>query len=39
VQRYFIKGGKDNTKFTYDGQDVVLDNNDGVITKYQNGSI
>jgi RHS repeat-associated protein len=37
IQRYFIKGGKDNTKFTYDGQDVVLDNNDGVITKYQNG--
>jgi RHS repeat-associated protein len=32
-----IKSGKDNTKFTYDGQDVVLDNNDGVITKYQNG--
>jgi RHS repeat-associated protein len=37
TQRYFIKGGKDNTKFTYDGQDVVMDNNDGVITKYQNG--
>jgi RHS repeat-associated protein len=37
VQRYFSRGGKDNTKFTYDGQDVVQDNNDGVITKYQNG--
>jgi YD repeat-containing protein len=33
----FIAGGKENTKFTYDGNDVVLDDNFGVITKYQNG--
>jgi hypothetical protein len=32
-----IAGGKENTKFTYDGNDVVLDDNSGVITKYQNG--
>lgn len=36
VQRYF-KGGKENTKFIYDGQDVLADDNAGVLTKYQNG--
>ncbi len=36
ISRY-IAGGKENTKFTYDGNDVVLDDNFGVITKYQNG--
>jgi len=36
VQRYFV-GGKENTKFIYDGQDVLVDDNNGVLTKYQNG--
>jgi RHS repeat-associated protein len=36
ISRYIV-GGKENTKFTYDGNDVVLDDNSGVITKYQNG--
>ncbi len=36
VQRYFV-GGKENTKFIYDGLDVVADDNSGVLTKYQNG--
>jgi RHS repeat-associated protein len=36
VQRYLV-GGKENTKYTYDGLDVVLDDNSGVLTKYQNG--
>jgi RHS repeat-associated protein len=29
--------GSEVTKFTYDGEDVILDDNKGVITKYQNG--
>jgi len=37
VQRYFV-GTKENTKFIYDGQDVLVDDNNGVLTKYQNGS-
>ncbi|MGH9949597.1 MAG: RHS repeat domain-containing protein, partial [Pyrinomonadaceae bacterium] len=36
VQRYLV-GNKENTKFIYDGLDVVLDDDKGVITKYQNG--
>lgn len=36
VQRYTV-GNKENTKFTYDGHDVLLDDNDGTLTKYQNG--
>lgn len=36
VQRYFV-GGRENTKFIYDGLDVVMDDNGGVLTKYQNG--
>ena len=36
VQRHF-KGGKENTKFIYDGQDVLADDNDGTLTKYING--
>jgi RHS repeat-associated protein len=36
ISRY-VAGGKENTKFTYDGNDVVLDDNSGVFTKYQNG--
>lgn len=36
VQRY-IGGGKENTKFIYDGQDVLVDDNNGTLTKYQNG--
>jgi RHS repeat-associated protein len=36
ISRYIV-GGKENTKFTYDGNDVILDDNSGVITKYQNG--
>ena len=35
--RRHIAGGKENTKYTYDGQDVVIDDNAGVLTKYQNG--
>lgn len=29
--------GKENTKYTYEGDDVLLDNDDGTITKYLNG--
>ena len=29
--------GKERTKFTHDGQDVLLDDNSGTLTKYQNG--
>jgi RHS repeat-associated protein len=36
VQRA-IAGGKENTKFTYDGQDVLVDDNSGTLTKYLNG--
>ena len=36
MQKYF-KGTKENTKFIYDGQDVLVDDNNGVLTKYQNG--
>ncbi len=36
VQRYIV-GGKENTKFIYDGQDVLVDDNNGTLTKYQNG--
>jgi RHS repeat-associated protein len=36
VQRYLV-GNKENTKFIYDGLDVVADDNAGVLTKYQNG--
>ena len=37
VQRY-IGGSKENTKFIYDGQDVLVDDNGGVLTKYINGA-
>ena len=37
VQRYFIRGGSENTKYIYDGMDVVADDNGGTLTKYQNG--
>ena len=36
VQRYFA-GTKENTKFIYDGQDVLVDDNSGTLTKYING--
>ncbi|CAN5599630.1 hypothetical protein BH10ACI1_BH10ACI1_00460 [soil metagenome] len=36
VQRFLV-GGKENTKFIYDGLDVVMDDNFGTLTKYQNG--
>jgi RHS repeat-associated protein len=36
VQRYFV-GGKENTKFIYDGDDVLVDDNNGTLTKYING--
>ena len=36
VQRYIV-GGKENTKFIYDGNDVLVDDNNGVLTKYQYG--
>ena len=36
VQR-FIPGGKENTKFIHDGQDVLADDNAGTLTNYQNG--
>lgn len=36
VQRATV-GGKENTKFTYDGNDVLVDNNSGYLTKYING--
>jgi RHS repeat-associated protein len=37
VQRYTI-GGRENTKFIYDGQDVLVDDNSGTLTKYINGA-
>jgi RHS repeat-associated protein len=36
VQRY-VRGGSDNTKFIYDGPDVIVDDDSGTLTKYQNG--
>ena len=36
VQR-FVPGGRENTKFIYDGEDVVADDDGGTLTKYQNG--
>lgn len=36
VQRYTV-GNAENTKFTYDGQDVLVDDNFGTLTKYVNG--
>ncbi|MBK8813139.1 MAG: RHS domain-containing protein [Acidobacteria bacterium] len=36
IQR-FIVGGKENTKFIYDGADVIADDNSGTLTKYING--
>jgi RHS repeat-associated protein len=36
IRRYLV-GNKENTKFTYDGQDVILDDNNGVLIRYQNG--
>jgi len=36
VQRYIV-GGKENTKFIYDGEDVLVDDNNGTLTKYLNG--
>ncbi len=36
VQRYTV-GNAENTKFTYDGQDGLVDDNSGTLTKYLNG--
>jgi RHS repeat-associated protein len=36
VQRV-LGSGKENTKFIYDGLDVLVDDNSGTLTKYQNG--
>lgn len=36
VQR-IVGNSKENTKYTYEGDDVLLDNDDGTITKYLNG--
>lgn len=36
IQR-IVGNGRENTKFVYDGQDVVMDDNSGTLTKYQNG--
>ncbi len=36
VHRYFA-GNKENTKFVYDGLDVLVDENSGTLTKYLNG--
>ncbi|MBK8151182.1 MAG: hypothetical protein IPK58_24000 [Acidobacteria bacterium] len=36
IQR-IVGNGRENTKFVYDGLDVVMDDNSGVLTKYQNG--
>ena len=36
VQRYIV-GGKENTKFIHDGEDVLVDDNAGTLTKYLNG--
>ncbi len=35
--RRHIPGGKENTKFTYDGEDTLLDDDGGTLTKYLNG--
>ena len=35
--RRHITGQKETTKYTYDGQDVILDDDSGIRTKYQNG--
>ena len=37
VQRYIV-GGRENTKFIYDGHDVLIDDNAGILTKYINGA-
>ena len=37
VQRH-LKGSKKMTKFIYDGQDVLVDDNSGTLTKYLNGA-
>jgi RHS repeat-associated protein len=37
VQRAVVGGKDENTKFIYDGQDVLADDNAGTLTKYQNG--
>jgi hypothetical protein len=37
VQRAVVGGKEENTKFIYDGQDVLADDNAGTLTKYQNG--
>ena len=34
----YTKGGKENTKFIYDGLDVLVDDNGGILTKYLNGA-
>jgi YD repeat-containing protein len=36
VQRYFA-GTKENTKFIYDGLDVLVDDNNATLTKYLSG--
>jgi len=36
VQRY-IGGGKENTKFINDGQDILIDDNNRTLTKYRKG--
>lgn len=36
VQRYLV-GNRENTKFIYEGQDVLADDNAGTLTKYLNG--
>ncbi|MBK8812766.1 MAG: hypothetical protein IPN69_18825 [Acidobacteria bacterium] len=36
IQR-IVGNGRENTKFVYDGLDGVMDDNSGVLTKYQNG--
>ncbi|MBK8812762.1 MAG: hypothetical protein IPN69_18805 [Acidobacteria bacterium] len=36
IQR-FIVGARENTKFIYDGADVIADDNSGTLTKYLNG--
>jgi hypothetical protein len=37
VQRYVSGGVNENTKFIYDGNDVLVDDNSGTLTKYLNG--
>lgn len=36
IQR-IVGNGREDSKFVYDGLDVVMDDNAGVLTKYQNG--